>query len=171
MGQHLARKLIASHLTDGRLEVGAESGLTIDQTLRQDATGTLVMLALEAMRRPRVATELSAQYVDHNLLQTDFKHADEHLLLRSACQRFGIWYSRPGNGVSHPVHMARFGIPGKTLLGSDSHTCAAGSLAMLAVGAGRARGGASPGGRALVAHDAEHLGGATDGSAPRLGER
>jgi aconitate hydratase len=84
----------------------------------------------------RVKTELSAQYVDHNLLQTDFKNADDHLFLRSACQKFGIWYSRPGNGVSHPVHMERFGIPGKTLLGSDSHTCAAGSLAMLAIGAG-----------------------------------
>jgi predicted aconitate hydratase len=136
MGQNLAQKLIASHLTDGRLEVGTEIGLTIDQTLTQDATGTLVMLELEAMRLPRVKTELSAQYVDHNLLQTDFKNADDHLFLRSACQKFGIWYSRPGNGVSHPVHMERFGLPGKTLLGSDSHTCAAGSLAMLAIGAG-----------------------------------
>jgi aconitate hydratase len=136
MGKNLAQKLIASHLVEGRMEVGAEIGLTIDQTLTQDATGTLVMLELEAMQLPRVRTELSAQYVDHNLLQTDFKNADDHLFLRSACQKFGIWYSRPGNGVSHPVHMERFGIPGKTLLGSDSHTCAAGSLAMLAIGAG-----------------------------------
>jgi aconitate hydratase len=136
MGMNLAHKLIAGHLVEGRMEVGAEIGLTIDQTLTQDATGTLVMLELEAMQLPRVRTELSAQYVDHNLLQTDFKNADDHLFLRSACQKFGIWYSRPGNGVSHPVHMERFGIPGKTLLGSDSHTCAAGSLGMLAIGAG-----------------------------------
>jgi aconitate hydratase len=136
MGENLAQKLIAGHLVEGRMEVGAEIGLKIDQTLTQDATGTLVMLELEAMQLPRVKTELSAQYVDHNLLQTDFKNADDHLFLRSACQRFGIWYSRPGNGVSHPVHMERFGIPGKTMLGSDSHTCAGGSLGMLAIGAG-----------------------------------
>src|SRR2546426_798743 len=136
MGMNLAQKLIASHLVEGRMEVGTEIGLKIDQTLTQDATGTLVMLELEAMQLPRVKTELSAQYVDHNLLQTDFKNADDHLFLRSACQQFGLWYSRPGNGVSHPVHMERFGIPDKTLLGSDSHTCAAGSLGMLAIGAG-----------------------------------
>ena len=118
------------------MQAGEEVGLKIDQTLTQDATGTMVMLELEAMGLRRVKTELSAQYVDHNLLQTDFKNADDHLFLRSACKKFGIWYSRPGNGVSHPVHMERFGIPGKTLLGSDSHTCAAGSLGMLAIGAG-----------------------------------
>jgi aconitate hydratase len=136
MGKSVAQRLIDSHLVDGRMEVGAELGLTIDQTLTQDATGTMVMLELEAMELPRVQTELSAQYVDHNLLQTDFKNADDHLFLRSACQKFGLWYSRPGNGVSHPLHMERFGIPGKTLLGSDSHTCAAGALGMLAIGAG-----------------------------------
>jgi aconitate hydratase len=95
-----------------------------------------VMLELEAMGLDRVRTELSAQYVDHNLLQADFRNADDHEFLRSACQRFGLWYSKPGNGVSHPVHMQRFGIPGKSLLGSDSHTCAAGALGMLAIGAG-----------------------------------
>lgn len=115
---------------------GEEIGLKIDQTLTQDATGTMVMLELEAMDLKRVKTEVSTQYVDHNLIQADFKNADDHLFLRSACKRFGIWYSKPGNGVSHPVHMERFGIPGKTLLGSDSHTCAAGSLGMLAMGAG-----------------------------------
>ena len=115
---------------------GEEIGIRIDQTLTQDATGTMVMLELEAMGLDRVRTELSAQYVDHNLLQADFRNADDHLFLRSACRRFGLWYSKPGNGVSHPVHMQRFGIPGKTLLGSDSHTCAAGSLGMLAIGAG-----------------------------------
>ncbi len=136
MGQNLAQKLIASHLVEGDLAPGGEIGIRIDQTLTQDATGTMVMLELEAMGLDRVKTELSAQYVDHNLLQADFRNADDHLFLRSACQRFGLWYSKPGNGVSHPVHMQRFGVPGKTLLGSDSHTCAAGSLGMLATGAG-----------------------------------
>lgn len=115
---------------------GEEIALRIDQTLTQDATGTLVMLELEAMGLDRVRTEVSVQYVDHNLIQADNKNPDDHLFLQSACQRFGLWYSRPGNGVSHPVHMQRFGKPGRTLLGSDSHTCAAGSLGMLAIGAG-----------------------------------
>ncbi|MDQ3565390.1 MAG: aconitate hydratase [Pseudomonadota bacterium] len=136
MGKNVSQKLIGSHLVEGRMEAGQEIGLKIDQTLTQDATGTMVMLELEAMHLSRVKIELSAQYVDHNLLQTDFKNPDDHLFLRSACKKFGIWYSRPGNGVSHPVHMERFGVPGKTLLGSDSHTCAAGSLGMLAIGAG-----------------------------------
>ncbi|MFA9460867.1 aconitate hydratase [Thiohalorhabdus methylotrophus] len=136
MGSNLAQKLIADHLVDGAMTAGEEIGLTIDQTLTQDATGTLVMLELEAMKIDRVRTELSAQYVDHNLLQTDFRNPDDHRFLRSACKRFGVWYSPPGNGVSHPVHMERFGVPGKSLLGSDSHTPAAGSLAMLAMGAG-----------------------------------
>jgi aconitate hydratase len=133
---NVAKKLIQSHLLEGEMRAEKEVGIRIDQTLTQDATGTMVMLELEAMGLRRVKTELSAQYVDHNLLQTDFKNADDHLFLRSACKKFGIWYSRPGNGVSHPVHMERFGIPGKTLLGADSHTCAAGSLGMLAIGAG-----------------------------------
>jgi aconitate hydratase len=133
---NVAQKLISSHLVEGEMTAGQEIGIRIDQTLTQDATGTMVMLELEAMNLDRVRTELSAQYVDHNLLQADFRNADDHLFLRSACQRFGLWYSKPGNGVSHPVHMQRFGIPGRTLLGSDSHTCAAGSLGMLAIGAG-----------------------------------
>jgi aconitate hydratase len=136
MGRNVAQKLIESHLVKGKFKPGEEIGLKIDQTLTQDATGTMVMLELEAMQIPNVQTQLSAQYVDHNLLQTDYKNADDHLFLFSACQRFGVWYSRPGNGVSHPVHMERFGIPGKTMLGSDSHTPAAGSLGMLAIGAG-----------------------------------
>ncbi|MFE4107519.1 aconitate hydratase [Almyronema epifaneia] len=133
---NVTQKLIQSHLVSGQLEPGAEIGLRIDQSLTQDATGTMVMLELEAMGLDRVKTELSAQYVDHNLLQTDYKNADDHAFLRSACQRFGIWYSRPGNGISHVVHMERFGVPGKTLIGSDSHTPAAGAMAMLAFGAG-----------------------------------
>ena len=127
MAKSVTQKLIESHLIEGRMRPGEEIGLKIDQTLTQDATGTLVMLELEALGIPRIRTELSAQYVDHNLLQEDFKNPDDHLFLRSACQRFGPWYSRPGNGVSHPVHMERFGVPGKTLLGSDRHTCAAGA--------------------------------------------
>jgi len=134
MGKNVAQKLIQAHLVDGRMQTGEEIGLKIDQTLSQDATGTMVMLEFEAMQIPRVKTELSAQYVDHNLLQTDFKNADDHLFLLSACKKFGVWYSRPGNGVSHPVHMERFGRPGSTLLGSDSHTPAAGALGMLAGG-------------------------------------
>lgn len=136
MSQNVAHKLIAAHRLEGELRPGAEIGLRIDQTLTQDATGTLAMQEFEAMALPRVRTELSAQYVDHNLLQVDFKNADDHLFLRSAARKFGLWFSPPGNGVSHPVHMQRFGVPGKTLLGSDSHTCAAGSLGMLAIGAG-----------------------------------
>ncbi len=133
---NVAQKLIDSHLVSGDMTPGEEVGLRIDQTLTQDATGTLVMLELEAMALDRVRTELSAQYVDHNLLQADEKNADDHLFLYSACQRFGLWYSKPGNGVSHPVHMQRFGIPGKTMAGSDSHTPAAGALGMLAIGVG-----------------------------------
>lgn len=136
MGKNVTQKLIEAHLVEGRMTPGGEIGLKIDQTLTQDATGTMVMLEFEAIGIPRVRTELSAQYVDHNLLQEDFKNPDDHLFLRSACRKFGLWYSRPGNGVSHPVHMERFGVPGKTLLGSDSHTCAAGALGMLAIGAG-----------------------------------
>jgi aconitate hydratase len=133
---NVTQKLISSHLVSGEMIPGEEIGLKIDQTLTQDATGILVMLEFEAMNIPKVKTELSAQYIDHNLIQEDFKNPDDHLFLRSACKKFGVWYSRPGNGVSHPVHMERFGIPGKTLIGSDSHTPAAGSLGMLAMGAG-----------------------------------
>jgi len=139
MGKNVAEKLIESHLADGSLdgvEVGEEIDLEMDQTLTQDATGTMVMLEFEAMGIPRVQTELSAQYVDHNLIQSDFKNPDDHLFLRSACKKFGVWYSRPGNGVSHPVHQERFGKPGKTMIGSDSHTPAAGAIGMLAIGAG-----------------------------------
>lgn len=136
MSLTVAEKLIQSHLVSGEMQPGEEIQLRIDQTLTQDATGTMVMLELEAMGLLRARTEVSVQYVDHNLIQQDNKNPDDHLFLLSACQRFGLWYSRPGNGVSHPVHMERFGIPGKSMLGSDSHTCAAGSLGMLAIGAG-----------------------------------
>ncbi len=133
---NVSQKLIQSHLVDGEMTPGEEIGIKIDQTLTQDATGTLVMLELEAMGIDRVTTDVSVQYVDHNLLQTDFKNADDHVFLKSASAKFGVWFSRPGNGVSHPVHMERFGVPGKTMVGSDSHTPAGGALGMLALGAG-----------------------------------
>jgi len=136
MSMNATQKLIQSHLMLGDMKPGEEIGIRIDQTLTQDATGTLVMLELEAMGLDRVKTEVSVQYVDHNIIQEDFKNPDDHLFLRSACQRFGVWYSRPGNGVSHPCHQENFGKPGKTLLGSDSHTPAGGAIGMLAIGAG-----------------------------------
>ncbi|WP_226701917.1 aconitate hydratase [Microbulbifer elongatus] len=136
MAKNLTQQLIEQHLVSGKMHPGEAVKLKIDQTLCQDATGTMVMLEFEALGFPRVKTELSAQYVDHNLIQADFKNADDHLFLRSASRKWGIWFSRPGNGISHAVHMACFGVPGKTLLGSDSHTCAGGAMGMLAMGAG-----------------------------------
>ena len=136
MPLNVTEKLIKDHLVAGEMIPGKEIGLKIDQTLTQDATGTMVMLELEAMGLDRAKTEASAQYVDHNLIQVDSKNPDDHLFLQSASQRFGLYYSRPGNGVSHPVHMQRLAKPGKTLLGSDSHTCANGCMGMLAMGAG-----------------------------------
>ena len=122
MALNVAQKLIESHRVNRGGTAGAPLALRIDQTLTQDATGTLAMLSLEAMHLDRVKTEVSVQYVDHNLLQVDNLNAEDHLFLESACRRFGLWYSRPGNGISHVVHMERFGHPGKSLLGSDSHT-------------------------------------------------
>lgn len=136
MPQNVTEKLIAAHLVDGEAVPGEEIGLSIDHTLTQDATGTMVMLELEAMELERTHAEVSVQYVDHNLLQAGSRNAEDHDFLRSACHRFGIWFSKPGNGVSHPTHMERFGIPGKTMVGSDSHTPAAGSLGMLSIGLG-----------------------------------
>ncbi|MEU1204810.1 aconitate hydratase [Nocardia sp. NPDC005825] len=136
MPGNLARTLIASHLVSGAMTPGTEIAIRIDQTLTQDATGTVVMQELEALALDRSRTEVSVQYVDHNLLQTDEKNAEDHEYLRTAAQRFGLWFSKAGNGVSHPTHMQRFGVPGKTLAGSDSHTPAAGSLGMLAIGVG-----------------------------------
>ena len=136
MGHNVAQNLIAAHLVEGEMSPGQEIALRIDQTLTQDATGTMVMLELEALGLDRARTEVSVQYVDHNLLQAGSLNAEDHDFLRSACRRFGLWYSKAGNGVSHPTHMQRFGVPGKTMVGSDSHTPAAGSLGMLAIGLG-----------------------------------
>ncbi|MDV2478140.1 aconitate hydratase [Rhodococcus zopfii] len=136
MSENVACKLIGDHLMSGEMVPGEEIAIRIDQTLTQDATGTLVMQELEALHLDRARTEVSVQYVDHNLLQADEKNAEDHEYLRTSCLRYGLWFSKPGNGVSHPTHMQRFGIPGKTLAGSDSHTPAAGSLGMLAIGVG-----------------------------------
>lgn len=136
MALNLARKLIAAHCVDGLPPTDHEVSLQVDQVLLQDVLGTLVTLELEALGIDRVRTALAVQYVDHNLLQNDNLNAEEHPLLQSAHERFGIWYSRPVNGISHPVHMQRFGVPGASLAGSDSHTPAANALGILAIGIG-----------------------------------
>lgn len=136
MAKNLTHKILEAHLIEGELTPGTEIGIRIDHTLLQDATGTIAMLEFEALGLDSVKTELSAQYVDHNLLQTDHKNADDHRYLQTACARYGIHFSPPGNGVSHQVHMERFGVPGKTLLGSDSHTPGAAGVSMLGIGAG-----------------------------------
>ena len=133
---NLVEKIIASHLMEGELAAGAQIAIRIDQTLMQDALGTMACLQFEAMKMKRVKTELSILYVDHNMLQTGFENADDHLFLRTFCRKYGLRYSRPGNGICHQVHLERFGAPGKTLLGSDSHTPTSGGLGMLAIGAG-----------------------------------
>ncbi len=132
----LTEKLLSSHLVSGTLIPGTEIAIKIDQTLTQDATGTMAYLELDAMGTKKVKTELSVAYVDHNTLGTGFENADDHRFLASAAKKFGLWYSRPGNGICHQVHLERFGIPGKTLIGSDSHTPTGGGLGMLAIGAG-----------------------------------
>jgi aconitate hydratase len=132
----VAWKIIRDHLVAGRMEPGEEIAIRIDQTLTQDATGTMAYLELEAMGIDRVKTELSVSYIDHNMLQTDFRNPDDHKYLMSVAKRFGIWLSKPGNGICHQVHVERFAKPGKTLLGSDSHTPTSGGVGMLAIGAG-----------------------------------
>lgn len=136
MGRTLAQKMIAEHLVSGDMRVGEEIGLRIDQTLTQDATGTMAYLQLEAMGTEQVKTELSVAYIDHNTLQAGFENADDHRYIRTVAKRHGIRFSRPGNGICHQVHLERFGVPGKTLIGSDSHTPTAGGLCMLGMGAG-----------------------------------
>ncbi|RUM32260.1 MAG: aconitate hydratase [Aquifex sp.] len=132
----VAWKIIKNHLVSGKMEPGEEIAIKIDQTLTQDATGTMCYLEFEAMGVPEVKTELSVSYIDHNMLQTDFRNADDHKYLMSVAKKFGIWLSKPGNGICHQVHLERFAKPGKTLLGSDSHTPTAGGMGMLAIGAG-----------------------------------
>lgn len=136
MGETIAQKIIRRHLVDGTMTPGTEIGLKIDQTLTQDATGTMAYLEFETMGIPRVRTELSVAYVDHNTLQCGFENADDHRYLQSVAAKYGLYFSRPGNGICHQVHLERFGKPGKTLIGSDSHTPTGGGLGMLAFGAG-----------------------------------
>ena len=136
VGENLTRKIIRAHLVSGEMEPGAEIAIRIDQTLTQDATGTMVYLQFEAMSIPQLKTELSVSYVDHNTLQTGFENADDHRFLQTVAAKYGIYFSRPGNGICHQIHLERFGVPGKTLLGSDSHTPTGGGLGMLAIGAG-----------------------------------
>jgi aconitate hydratase len=136
MAKNLTHKILEGHLLEGKLIPGEEIALRIDHTLLQDATGTMAMLEFEALGLDTVKVELAAQYVDHNLLQSDNKNADDHRYLQTACARYGIHFSPPGNGVCHQVHMERFGVPGKTLLGADSHTPGAAGLSMLGIGAG-----------------------------------
>lgn len=136
MGYTIAQKIIKNHLLSGNMTVGSEIGLKIDQTLTQDATGTMAYLEFEAMGIDRVKTELSVAYIDHNTLQTGFENADDHRFIQSVAKKRGLRFSRPGNGICHQVHLERFGIPGKTLIGSDSHTPTGGGIGMLAMGAG-----------------------------------
>ena len=136
MGYTLAQKIIKNHLVSGELTAGTEIGLRIDQTLTQDATGTMAYLQLEAMGIDRVRTELSVAYVDHNTLQAGFENADDHKYIQTVAKKHGLRFSRPGNGICHQVHLERFAVPGKTLIGSDSHTPTAGGIGMLGIGAG-----------------------------------
>ena len=136
MGYTIAEKIIKAHLVEGEMVQGTDIGLRIDQTLTQDATGTMAYLEFEAMGVPRVKTERSVAYIDHNTLQTGFENADDHRFIQSVAKKHGIYFSRPGNGICHQVHLERFGIPGKTLIGSDSHTPTGGGIGMLAMGAG-----------------------------------
>lgn len=136
MGMTLAQKILKNHLVSGEMIPGQEIGIRIDQTLTQDATGTMAYLEFEAMGVPRVKTERSVAYIDHNTLQSGFENADDHRFIGSVCKKHGIYFSRPGNGICHQVHLERFGIPGKTLIGSDSHTPTGGGIGMIAIGAG-----------------------------------
>ncbi len=136
MGYTISQKIIKNHLVSGKMIPGNEIGIKIDQTLTQDATGTMAYLEFESIGIPRVKTELSVAYVDHNTLQTGFENADDHKFIQSIAKKYGIKYSKPGNGICHQVHLERFGIPGKTLIGSDSHTPTGGGIGMLAIGAG-----------------------------------
>ncbi len=136
MGLTLTEKILKEHLVEGEMIRGEEIGIRIDQTLTQDATGTMAYLEFEAMGVPRVKTERSVAYIDHNTLQSGFENADDHRFIGSVCKKHGIYFSRPGNGICHQVHLERFGIPGKTLIGSDSHTPTGGGIGMIAIGAG-----------------------------------
>lgn len=136
MPYNLAEKIIKEHLVSGEMVAGQEIAIKIDQTLTQDSTGTMAYLQFEAIGIPRVRTKKSVAYIDHNTLQAGFENADDHRYIQSVAAKYGIYFSKPGNGICHQVHLERFGVPGMTLLGSDSHTPTCGGLGMLAIGAG-----------------------------------
>ena len=136
MGLSISQKIIREHILSGEMKEGSEISIRIDQTLTQDSTGTMAYLQFEAIGVPRVKTELSLAYIDHNTIQSGFENADDHKYIQTVAKKHGIRFSRPGNGVCHQVHIERYGIPGKTLLGSDSHTPTCGGIGMLAIGAG-----------------------------------
>src|SRR5512136_1482195 len=136
MGKNLVEKILAQHLVSGNLITEEEIGIRIDQTLTQDATGTMAYLQFEAMNVPKVKTELSVSYIDHNTVQIGYENADDHHYLQSVAEKYGIYFSRPGNGICHQVHLERFARPGRTVLGADSHTPTAGGVGSLAIGAG-----------------------------------
>ena len=136
MGQSLTNKILSAHLVSGNLKPGEEIAVRIDRTLTQDATGTMAYLQFEAIGVPKVKTDLSVSFIDHNTLQTGFENADDHRFLQTVAAKYGIFYSKAGNGICHQVNLERFGVPGKTLLGSDSHTPTAGGVGMIAIGAG-----------------------------------
>ncbi|MFR2465275.1 MAG: aconitase family protein, partial [Clostridia bacterium] len=136
MGMNVAQKVISAHLVEGRMVPGEQIGLRIDQTLTQDSTGTMAYLQLEAMGVDQVKTKRSVAYIDHNMLQQGFENADDHKYIQTVASKHGIYFSKPGNGICHQVHLERFGVPGQTLLGSDSHTTTGGGIGMLAMGAG-----------------------------------
>jgi aconitate hydratase len=136
MGKNLVEKILGAHLVSGRLIPGEEIAIAIDQTLIQDATGTLSCLQFEALGIPRIRTKLSVSYVDHNTLQTGFENADDHRFLQTCAAKYGMFFSKPGNGICHQIHLERFARPGQTLLGADSHTPNAGAMGMIAIGAG-----------------------------------
>ena len=136
MGKHLVQKIFETHRVSGRLEPGEDIAIVVDQTLTQDATGTMTYLQFEALGIPRVRTKFSISYVDHNMLQTGFENADDHRFLQTFAAKYGIFFSKPGNGICHQVHLERFARPGQVLLGSDSHTPNAGAMGMVAIGVG-----------------------------------
>src|SRR2546427_2763226 len=146
MSMNLTHKILKEHLVEGKLEPGAEIGIKVDQTLIQDATGTMVWQQFHSFGILRIKVPLCVTYVDHNILQTDYRNPDDHLFLQTMAARYGAIFSRPGNGISHFCHLERFDVPGQTMIGSDSHTCSAGAMGMIAVGTGGAEGGAAVGG-------------------------
>ena len=156
MGKTIAQKIIEAHLVSGKMAVGEDVGLRIDQTLTQDATGTMAYLEFEAMGVPRVKTQRSVAYVDHNTLQSGFENADDHRYIQTVAKKHGLYFSRPGNGICHQVHLERFGAPGKTLIGSDSHTPTGGGIGMLAFGAGGHGRGCGHGRRRVPHQHAQH---------------